>query len=74
MRPLPRMSTFDADAPTSTWVQAQIVADAYAFDVPAGEYQVWLGLYNAANGQRLPATNAAGQRIADDKVLVFTLK
>lgn len=56
------------DAPTSTWTQAEIVADAYAFDVPDGEYQVWLGLYNAANSQRLPATDAAGQRIADDKV------
>ena len=62
------------DAPTSTWAQAQIVADAYVFDMPVGEYQVWLGLYNAANGQRLPAYDAAGQRVTDDKVLAFTLK
>jgi hypothetical protein len=62
------------DAPTATWVIDQIIADAYAFDMPDGEYQVWVGVYNAADGQRLPAFDTQGQRLPQDKALVLTLK
>jgi hypothetical protein len=65
------------DAPTAVWTPDQIVADAYAFDVPGGErseYQVWAGVYNAADGQRLPAYDAAGRRLPQDRALVMTLR
>jgi len=62
------------DAPTSTWAVDQIVADAYVFDVPSDEYQVWAGVYNAADGLRLTAFDAQGQRVPQDKALVLTLK
>ncbi len=61
------------DNPTSTWVVDQIVGDAYAFEVPDNEYQVWVGVYNAADGQRLPAFDAQGQRLPDDRALVLTV-
>lgn len=61
------------DNPTSTWVVDQIVGDAYAFEAPDNEYQVWVGVYNAADGQRLPAFDAQGQRLPDDRALVLTV-
>ena len=61
------------DNPTATWAVDQIVGDAYAFDVPRNEYQVWVGVYNAADGQRLPAFDAQGQRLPDDRALVLTV-
>lgn len=61
------------DNPTSTWVVDQIVGDAYAFEAPDNEYQVWVGVYNAADGQRLPAFDAQGQRLPDDRVLITTI-
>lgn len=61
------------DNPTSTWVVDQIVGDAYAFEAPDNEYQVWVGVYNAADGQRLPAFDAQGQRLPEDRALVLTV-
>lgn len=64
----------NGDAPTATWAVDQIIAESYAFDLPGGEYQVWAGVYNALDGQRLPAFDAQGQRVPHDKALVLTLK
>lgn len=60
------------DAPTATWASGQIVADTYAFEAAPGDYQVWVGMYNAADGQRLPAFDAQGQRLADDRARVLS--
>ncbi|HET7378267.1 MAG TPA: glycosyltransferase family 39 protein, partial [Anaerolineae bacterium] len=54
------------DAPTSTWAAGQVILDQYVFDVPAGHYQVAVGLYDAATGQRLAAIDATGQRLPQD--------
>jgi hypothetical protein len=63
------------DAPTNTWAPGQVVADQYTFDnVPSSDYQVWVGLYDAANGQRLPATDASGNRLLQDRALAITIK
>jgi 4-amino-4-deoxy-L-arabinose transferase-like glycosyltransferase len=61
------------DNPTSTWVVDQIVGDAYAFEAPNNEYQVWVGVYNAADGRRLPAFDAHGQRLPQDRALALTV-
>ncbi len=57
------------DAPTSTWLPGQVIADSYVFEVSSGEPQIGVGLYNAATGERLPAF-AAGQRLPEDRVLI----
>ncbi|HZY43264.1 MAG TPA: hypothetical protein VFF70_00820, partial [Anaerolineae bacterium] len=59
------------DAPTSTWAPGQIIVDQYVFDVSSGNYQVAVGLYDAANGQRLPAIDAAGKRLPQDRAFVI---
>jgi hypothetical protein len=59
------------DAPTSAWAVGQIILDQYVFDVPASKYQVVVGMYNAANGQRLSAFDVAGRRWPQDRVIVI---
>jgi hypothetical protein len=51
------------DAPTSTWLPGEILADAYRLalpaDLPPGDYRLIAGMYDPATGQRLP-TQAGG--------------
>jgi hypothetical protein len=56
------------DSPTSTWLPGQIIRDQYVFRRPATAYQIGLGMYNAGNGQRLPAIAANGARLTQDRV------
>ena len=35
-----------------------------------GVYYLWTGMYNALDNQRLPALDAAGRRLPDDRVLL----
>ncbi len=41
--------------PTSLWVQNEVIADDYAFDLPPGDYALAVGLYDAETGDRLRA-------------------
>jgi len=44
----------DANAyPTSLWLEGEFVEDVYRFETPTGPFDVRVGLYNAATGQRL---------------------
>jgi hypothetical protein len=47
-------------APTTTWLPGEILTDPYTLslppDLPAGEYHLIAGLYNAATNERLPVT------------------
>lgn len=44
-------------APTTTWLAGEVLADSYSLqlpdDAPPGQYRLIAGLYNAATGQRL---------------------
>ena len=61
---------------TNRWIPGQVVADRFAVplppDTPLGRYQVRAGLYNEADGQRLPVLDATGKAI-DDQVLLGNL-
>ena len=48
-------------APTTTWLSGEILTDPYSLtlpaDLPSGDYHLITGLYNAATGERLPASS-----------------
>ena len=58
---------------TNRWIPGQVTYDRFEValppDVPPGRYQVRVGLYNEADGQRLPVLDAAGKQV-DDQVLL----
>jgi len=64
--------------PSSTWADGQVIIDEYAIqlpeDAPLGSYQIVLGLYAPANGQRLPITAEAGAALGDQFVLPLPLE
>lgn len=63
--------------PTNTWQPGEVVEDTIAIPlsgVGSGEFKVFVGLYNAATGERLPAFSADGQRYPDDSVFVTTFQ
>jgi hypothetical protein len=54
--------------PSSQWSAGQTIVDETTIPLlglPDGEYQLALGLYNGATGERLPVRDAAGQLIPD---------
>jgi hypothetical protein len=56
--------------PTSRWMAGQTIVDEYALEAPPGDYQVQVGMYLLATGKRLPAFDAAGERLANDRILL----
>jgi hypothetical protein len=60
------------ERPTSTWERGEILVDRYyvptGSDVPAGRYQLAVGLYEPQTGQRLAAFGSDGQRLAQDRI------
>jgi 4-amino-4-deoxy-L-arabinose transferase-like glycosyltransferase len=63
--------------PTTTWQPGQVALDMHTLSLPAdappGEYRLEAGLYLLATMRRLPAIDAAGQRLADDAVQLGTV-
>jgi hypothetical protein len=61
-------------APTSGWVEGQVVVDEYAVpldvDAPPGIYRIEVGMYNARDLVRLPVTDASGARLPGDRYLL----
>ncbi len=58
----------DWTAPTSTWQESETLRDLVSLDtfgLPAGTYQVNVGLYDAATGDRLSVQLPSGERVAD---------
>ena len=58
---------------TSGWMKDEIVSDSAQIDLPpdtpSGEYTLEVGMYNAANGQRLAILDEAGSVISDHIIL-----
>jgi len=60
-------------SPISSWVPGEEIGDNHGLalpaDIPAGDYQIAVGLYDAATGEHLPLITE-GQGPAGDRVLV----
>jgi hypothetical protein len=60
--------------PTTAWRPGVLIPDEYAIpmapDAPPGNYELEIGMYELDTGRRLPAVDATGQRLADDRILL----
>jgi hypothetical protein len=60
--------------PTTGWVEDEVITDEYEItvqpDAPPGDYQIAVGMYDAATGQRLPVFNEGGTRLPGDRILL----
>jgi len=60
--------------PTTSWVEGEVITDEYEFpvksDAPPGHYQIEVGMYDAATGQRLPIFDEGGTRLPGDRILL----
>lgn len=63
-------------APTSSWVVRQVIEDVHAMtlpaDAPPGRYTIYVGLYDAESGGRVPLTGEGGARFEEDRAPVGT--
>jgi hypothetical protein len=63
--------------PTSIWDVGENVKDEHrlvvGLDVPSGSYELKVGLYQLATGERLPVYDPSGVRLVDDAISLETL-
>jgi hypothetical protein len=67
----------DGDYPTSYWAPGELIADERTLPVgelEPGVYQLKVGMYLLETGERLPAVDAAGERLPNDAIPLKTLK
>ncbi len=67
---IPMMGT----RPTETWQEGEILEDFYYLlldeSLPPGEYELSLGLYDSETIVRIPAYDASGVRLPEDRIVV----
>ncbi|MFQ5858327.1 MAG: hypothetical protein ACE5LU_22220, partial [Anaerolineae bacterium] len=60
--------------PTTGWVKDEVIIDRYEIplppDAPPGTYEIEIGLYDATTIARLPAFDAGGSPLPDNRVLL----
>jgi len=65
------------DAPTLTWLPGELIADTHTLvlpaDMPAGAYRLYVGLYDAFQGERI-ALYQGNVRLDQDRALLGTLQ
>jgi hypothetical protein len=58
--------------PTNVWEKGEVVLDRYYVpirsDIPAGTYQLAVGLYDAQTGRRLATIGSDGNRLPEDRI------
>lgn len=63
--------------PTGLWAPPEMLADPHRVilpaDLPSGEYYPSIGLYNLADGRRLPVLDEAGREVGDSVTLPAVL-
>ena len=64
--------------PTGGWAVGELVEDPYDLqlppDAPRGEYTLSVGMYDPATVERLPAFDAGGERMPEDRVALATVR
>jgi len=64
--------------PTLQWQPGETIRDEHLLTIPAsaarGDYALFVGLYNPANGDRPPVRDAAGNDVADRRILLQTIR
>lgn len=64
--------------PTSSWLPGDLVEDMYELVVPRGaafgNYDVVVGMYELETLARLPASDASGERLPDDRVILDAVR
>ena len=64
--------------PTTSWQPGETIEDRYGLlipkDAPSGEYTLEIGMYDANTLARLPVRDAQGKRVADDNVILGTVR
>ncbi|NKQ36517.1 MAG: hypothetical protein HF973_12975 [Chloroflexi bacterium] len=72
--PVAQSDQWPGGLPSDIWAEGQIIVDEHAIplpaDLPPGEYRLAVGLYTPHNGQRLPATDAAGDPLPDNRLIL----
>ena len=62
--------------PTTGWWEGEVVVDEYEIpirtDVPAGEYRIEIGMYDATTGQRLSVFTSQAQQLSENRILLET--
>jgi hypothetical protein len=56
--------------PLTHWLPGQIITDARPLPDTAGLTSIAVGIYSPVTGQRLPAADAAGQPLPDNRLLI----
>jgi hypothetical protein len=63
--------------PTTTWQRGQVMLDEHTLtipaDAPAGEYGVYIGMYDASTMQRLPVRDEDNAPVAHDRLRIIEL-
>jgi len=57
--------------PTDWWTAGEYIADPISLslsNIPSGEYQVWLGIYDPDSGERLSVSDNSGMEYANDSL------
>jgi hypothetical protein len=64
------------DYATSFWSEGEVVRDEYELalpaDIPEGQYEIEVGMYQASSGTRLPVLDDAGQ-VLDNRIILDTV-
>ncbi|MDE3090231.1 MAG: glycosyltransferase family 39 protein [Chloroflexota bacterium] len=64
--------------PTTTWQAGETIDDRYGLQIPPntppGEYTLEVGMYDPATLARLPARDESGARVAEDRVVLGTVR
>ena len=66
---MPRGFTY----PTGMWAPGEVISDEVVIsleDVPVGRYDLVIGWYDPETEQRLPATNAQGNQLPGDRLIL----
>jgi len=63
--------------PTTTWRAGEVIEDSYDIlldgDLPPGDYELSVGMYDIETMERLPAYDAAGERQPEDRIVLGVL-